>query len=155
MLLFSGAAKADAIEDAARHYHLNADLLRAIGYYESHLNAAAFHRNKNGSVDIGLMQINSIHLASLRRQGIDANMLKDAHVNADVGASLLRRHIDEYGPTWQAVGEYHSHNAVLRVQYARAIHDIYMARPWAGMKHEPALAPRDDEELVVQDIAAD
>jgi hypothetical protein len=149
--VFAGAARADCIDDAARHYHVNADLLRSIAYYESHLNPSAIHRNENGSVDIGLMQINSIHLRSLTERGIDRAMLADASVNADVGASLLRQHIDEYGETWQAVGEYHSHSPAFRSQYAHAIHDIYVRRPWAKTEH-PAAALSTG--VVVQEIDA-
>src|SRR5579859_1748384 len=88
-LLVPAVARADAIDDAAARYNVNANVLRSIAYYESHLNPQAYHRNVNGSVDIGLMQINSIHLGELRSRGISAKMLADPHVNAAVGASLL------------------------------------------------------------------
>lgn len=155
LLVLSDLAKADAIGDAARHYHLNADLLRAIAYRESHLNAKALHRNENGSVDIGLMQINSIHLPSLRQRGIDAHKLANARVNADVGASILRSHIKNYGATWLAVGEYHSHNRVLRSQYARAIYDIYVTRPWMRADRKPVSGENRETGTIVQGIAAD
>jgi hypothetical protein len=150
---FGGDAQADCIDDAARRYHVNADLLRSIAYYESHLNPSAFHRNANGSVDIGLMQINSIHLRSLTERGIDRAMLADASVNADVGAALLRRHIDQYGETWQAVGEYHSHNQAFRSQYAHAIHAIYLSRPWIKKGRE-AVSTLPATGVVVTDISA-
>lgn len=142
-VLNGGAAHADSIDDAARRYQIDADLLRSIAYYESHLNPNAIHRNENGSIDIGLMQINSIHLPSLSESGISATMLKNERINAQVGASLLRDHIDRYGATWQAVGEYHSHNGALRAQYAKAIHDVYVRRPWlrrAGRDERTAAA---------------
>ncbi|WP_082717728.1 MULTISPECIES: lytic transglycosylase domain-containing protein [Burkholderia] len=127
---FPVPVRADYIDVAALRYHINPDLLRSIGYYESRLNPDAIHRNSNGSVDIGLMQINSIHLHALRARGIDRSRLVNASVNADVGASLLREKIDRYGNTWAAVGEYHSHTRKFGSEYARAIHEIYVRRPW-------------------------
>lgn len=127
-----GVAHADCIDDAARRYGVNADLLRSIAYYESGLNPRALHRNGDGSTDIGLMQINSVHLPALRDQGIDRLRLYDASVNARVGAALLRRQIDQYGDTWRAVGAHHSRTPGLSERYARAVHDVYVARPWAA-----------------------
>ncbi|AOJ10174.1 lytic transglycosylase domain-containing protein [Burkholderia mayonis] len=125
-----GVARADCIDDAARRYGVNADLLRSIAYYESGLNPRALHRNDDGSTDIGLMQINSVHLPALRDQGIDRFRLYDASVNARIGAALLRRQIDQYGDTWRAVGAYHSRTPGLSERYARAVRDVYVARPW-------------------------
>lgn len=125
-----GVAYADCIDAAARRYGVNADLLRSIAYYESGLNPRALHRNNDGSTDIGLMQINSVHLPALRDQGIGRGRLYDASVNALVGAALLRRQIDRYGETWRAVGAYHSRTPALSDRYARSVHNIYVARPW-------------------------
>ncbi|SIT44958.1 BapC protein [Paraburkholderia ribeironis] len=129
-VLAAGTSRADVIDNAAHQYQVNADVLRAIAYYESHLNPHAYHRNLNGTVDIGLMQINSIHLAGLRARMIDANMLIDPQLNANVGASLLRESIDKFGSSWRAVGAYHSHREALSAQYARTVYDIYLAQPW-------------------------
>lgn len=126
----SSVVYADCLEDAGRRYHVNADLLRAIAYYESGFNPRALHHNHDGSFDIGLMQINSVHLPELAMRGIDSRRLNDASINANTGAELLRRQIDRYGATWRAVGAYHSRTPVLGTQYARAIHDIYLTRAW-------------------------
>ncbi|ABC34357.1 lytic transglycosylase domain-containing protein [Burkholderia thailandensis] len=147
-----GVAHADCIDDAARRYGVNADLLRSIAYYESRLNPRALHRNGDGSIDIGLMQINSVHWPALREQGIDRLRLYDASVNARVGAALLRRQIDQYGDTWRAVGAYHSRTPGLSERYARAVHDVYVARPWAGKaaaRRDAARAPG----LVIEEAA--
>ncbi|AOJ09985.1 lytic transglycosylase domain-containing protein [Burkholderia mayonis] len=150
-------AHGDCIDDAARRYRVNVDLLRSIAYYESGLKPRALHCNDNGSIDIGLMQINSVHLPALRAQGIDRGRLYDASVNARVGAALLRRQIDQYGETWRAVGAYHSRTPALSDRYARAIYDIYVARPWERkatvqrgvMRAKPARAPG----LVIEEAA--
>ncbi|MEX3846834.1 lytic transglycosylase domain-containing protein [Paraburkholderia sp. BR10882] len=126
----AGTSRADVIDNAAHQYHINPDVLRAIAYYESHLNPHAYHRNANGTVDIGLMQINSLHLAGLRARMIDASMFTDPQLNATVGASLLRESIHKFGSIWGAIGAYHSQRTALRAQYARTVYNIYLAGPW-------------------------
>ncbi len=152
-LIFSaGQVRADSIDNAAFQYHINADVLRAIAYYESRLNPRAYHRNGNGTVDIGLMQINSIHLPKLRARNIDATMLRKPEVNSNVGASLLHKSIAKYGPTWRAVGAYHSHSAALGAQYARAVYHTYLTRPWAASSGGIAGSPGRELGLIIQDI---
>ncbi|WP_407973183.1 lytic transglycosylase domain-containing protein (plasmid) [Burkholderia pyrrocinia] len=123
-------ARADCISDAAQLYNVNPDILRAIAYYESHLNPDALNRDANGTLDIGLMQINSVHLPTLRREGIGLAQLKDPAVNARVGAALLRNEINRYGATWRAVGAYHSLTPSLNYQYAAAVQRVFAERPW-------------------------
>ena len=57
-------------DDAAARYQLNSTLLHAIARTESGLNPQAIGRNRDGSRDIGLMQINSWWLPTLARHGI-------------------------------------------------------------------------------------
>ncbi|WP_249215608.1 lytic transglycosylase domain-containing protein [Burkholderia contaminans] len=59
------AALADCFDDAASFHHVNPVILRAIAIVESGGKTDATNRNSNGSVDYGMMQINSIHLPSL------------------------------------------------------------------------------------------
>ncbi|SUD95618.1 lytic transglycosylase domain-containing protein [Pandoraea pulmonicola] len=123
-------ARADYIDAAAAQYGVNAGVLRAIAYHESSLNPNAQHRNRNGSVDVGLMQVNSVHFAWLERQHIRPDMLWNPSVNARVGAALLRRQIDRYGSVWRAVGAYHSMNPNTGGAYSRVIHNVYVNRRW-------------------------
>jgi soluble lytic murein transglycosylase-like protein len=94
---------------AAADYHgVNPYLLRAILMVESQLNPKAVNINKNGTRDIGVAQINSIHLPVLQSHGIKENHLMDACVNTYVGAWLLRKQIARYGMNWFGVAAYHS-----------------------------------------------
>jgi hypothetical protein len=80
-LLISSSASA-CWEDAAARYGVNPYLLYAIAKTESNLNPSAINRdNKNGSYDIGLMQINSRWLPTLRKYGIEESQLWDACLN--------------------------------------------------------------------------
>ena len=69
------ATRADCFDEAAAYQHVNPAVLRAIAWQESHGRADALHRNDNGSLDYGIMQINSIHQSELKRWGIAAEQL--------------------------------------------------------------------------------
>ena len=110
---------------AARTYEISVELLWAIARVESNLNPAATGYNKNGTRDLGLMQINSSHLPRLSAQAITAQrLLSETCLNVHVGAWILRENLDRYGPTWEAVGAYNAseHRRDLRLDYARKVH---------------------------------
>lgn len=106
-------------DEAAAHYGVNARLLYAIAKTESGLNPKAINRaNRNGTYDIGLMQINSRWLPMLRKHGIDEAQLYDACTSIQVGAWILADNMKRLGTTWEAVGAYNARDAALRVKYA-------------------------------------
>jgi len=62
---------------AAAYQGVNPSVLRAVAWFESKGDAAAVNRNANGSVDVGQLQINSIHFGDLARQGVPHRALTD------------------------------------------------------------------------------
>jgi len=96
------------IPSAAQHHRIDPRLLRAVLKVESDLRPWAFGRNANGTVDMGMAQINSIHLPELARHGIQSQHLFDPCVASYVAAWLLRKNIDRHGLTWHGVAAYHS-----------------------------------------------
>ena len=96
------------IPAAAAHHRIDPRLLRAVLKVESDLRPWAFGRNANGTVDMGMAQINSIHLPELARHGIQSQHLFDPCVASYVAAWLLRKNIDRHGLTWHGVAAYHS-----------------------------------------------
>ncbi|KER65912.1 lytic transglycosylase [Burkholderia cepacia] len=114
-------AFADCFDAAANYQGVSAYVLRAIAWVESRGNPAAEHRNGNGSIDIGELQINSIHLRELAGFGIDAQSLRDECVNIYVAAWHLKKQMLKHGNTWDAVGAYHSETPKLRDAYVRRI----------------------------------
>jgi soluble lytic murein transglycosylase-like protein len=121
------AVAADCFQDAAVYQHVNPLILHAIAWQESHDHAAATHANANGTIDVGSLQINSIHFAKLAGYGIRPTALYDECVNVYVAAWLLKQKMIKYGNTWQAVGAYHSETPDKRDSYARAIETILVS----------------------------
>ncbi|AXA93477.1 lytic transglycosylase domain-containing protein [Massilia sp. YMA4] len=106
-------------EEAASYYGVSAHLLYAIAKTESGLNPKAINRsNKNGTYDIGLMQINSRWLPMLRKHGIEEKQLYDPCTSIQVAAWILADNMRRMGSTWEAVGAYNARDAALRVKYA-------------------------------------
>ncbi|MGU4837032.1 lytic transglycosylase domain-containing protein, partial [Escherichia coli] len=59
---------------AGKMYQIDPLLLEAIARHESGLNPRAMNlRNRNGTVDYGLMQVNSSHIPLLKQKGIIRN----------------------------------------------------------------------------------
>ncbi|CAB3780901.1 hypothetical protein LMG28688_01137 [Paraburkholderia caffeinitolerans] len=134
MLAAAGAstpARADCFDEAARYQKVNPLILRAIAWQESHNTPDALHRNTNGSVDYGVMQINSIHLPTLAQYGISSSTLMQPCKNVYIAAWHLRQKMNRYGNTWAAVGAYHSETPALRDRYAQQIAAIL--RKWKLM----------------------
>lgn len=96
---------------AAASTGLNPGLLRAIAAAESDLNPRAVnrsHRVRTGTVDVGLMQINTSWLPTLRRHGIDEAQLFEPCTNVQVGAWILADLVARLGDRWEAVGAYNA-----------------------------------------------
>ncbi|WP_201278403.1 lytic transglycosylase domain-containing protein [Pandoraea fibrosis] len=117
---------------AGQRYRVDPMLLYAIAEVESNLIPSATNRNRNGSVDYGLMQVNSLHLPKLKSIGIDERrLLDDPCVSVHAGASILAEMIARYGYTWAAVGAYNAGGSaargVARHQYATKVWQRYSA----------------------------
>lgn len=117
---------------AGRVFNVSPILLKSIAKVESSFRQKAVHRNPNGTVDVGIMQINSswirevgwLHWARLKR---------DACYNIYVGAWILSKCIKRYGYTWRAVSCY---NAGDKYSFSYVKH-VYIAfiESFYGFKH--------------------
>lgn len=105
-------------QEAGHRYQIDPTLLYAIARTESGLNPAALNRNRNGSTDIGLMQINSLWLPELAKHGISARQLWEPCTNIHVGAWVLAQKVRKLGMTWDAVGAYNATTRAKRIRYA-------------------------------------
>ena len=80
--------------------------------------------NKNGrGYSVGVMQVHSSWFPVLKEAGFDVKKLwKDACYNIEVGAWILRKHIDEAsGDVWKGVARYNAKSKVKQVKYVRKI----------------------------------
>lgn len=107
----------ECLKPAATYHGVNPQLLLAVLTVESRLNPNAINKNTNGTVDIGMGQINSIHLPELQRYGLNAEHLKDACKATYVSAWMLRRGFNRYGNSWFAAAAYHSITPVHNLRY--------------------------------------
>ncbi|MCW5632764.1 MAG: lytic transglycosylase domain-containing protein [Rubrivivax sp.] len=130
------------LDKAAAERGLDARLLRAVARAESNLNPLAVNRShvqRTGTVDIGLLQINSGWLPRLGRHGIEERHLYDACTNARVGAWLLADALARHGNTWNAVGSYNAACTELRGSRCTAARQAYAWRVFRRMN--PAAGP--------------
>lgn len=119
--------------DAAAAYHrVDPWLLYAIAKVESSHNPGAINRaNRNGTLDRGLMQINSVHYPTLQRYGIDPTALDNACASTYIGAWVLADKMRQYGNSWKAIASYNvgsvNNQARYRVglNYAREVYKAY------------------------------
>jgi len=122
-ILSSNAIAADYCFDrAAAKYNISPALLWAISKNESGHSPNAYNKNSNGSYDYCHMQINSVWYKTLGPDRWAA--LSDPCQCTMTGAWILKRCINKYGYTWEAVGCYHSQTPDKRDRYARRVANI-------------------------------
>ncbi|KVT90665.1 lytic transglycosylase [Burkholderia ubonensis] len=123
----SGAAAQDCFTKAGERHGIDPLLLAAIAKVESAMNPRAMNHNRNGTYDIGLMQINSSHLPRLIKVGVTHKRLIDEPCTSiDTGASILAGFIERHGYTWNAVGAYNAGSSPKR-EPARK---VYATKVW-------------------------
>jgi len=131
--------------EAAQRYGVSADLLYAVARTESNLNPQAVNRGhfaRTHTYDIGLMQINSGHLATLARYGITEADLYDPCTNIAVGAWLLAGSFARLGVSWDAVGAYNAACTALRGSECASARSAYAWRVYQRLPNRAPNSPR-------------
>ena len=114
------------IQSASIKYRISKRLLLALAYVESSGNSKIISSvNKNGSFDMGLMQINSEWLPKLFKFGILQDDLMNPCISADVAGWILAQNIQKFGNTWAAVGHYNSNRAQQQEIYIRKVYTSF------------------------------
>jgi len=116
LIIFPARVETFCFEEAGKVHNVSSDLLKSIAKVESCLNSKAVNKNKNGSTDLGLMQINSswVDAMNLNR----GELISNPCYNVMTGANILRQCIDRHGYTWEAVGCYNANSKDKRVGYS-------------------------------------
>ena len=116
---------ASCIAVAAHRYNLDPLLLLAVKYVETaDRTDTPIRYNKNGSWDVGLMQINSVWKETLSRHGVSYADLEVPCKNIAVGAWILADKIKRKG-LWEGVGAYHSNTPHLSLRYRTKVKAVW------------------------------
>jgi soluble lytic murein transglycosylase-like protein len=127
----SSVVAKDCFTLAGERHGIDPLLLVAIAEIESSMDPRALNKNRNGTYDVGLMQINSTHLPRLRKVGITKRQLIDEPCTSiDTGASILAGFIARHGYTWNAVGAYNAGSASSRASERKA----YATKVWRAYR---------------------
>ncbi|MBM3097556.1 lytic transglycosylase domain-containing protein [Gluconobacter cerinus] len=127
---------------SALHYRIPPRVLPAIQRVEGGV-MGRVSQNKDGSVDIGLMQINSrwiLPISSMLHQSpaqIATRLALEPCFNVAAAAMILRTALDsEHGNLMRAIGDYHSRTVPLNMAYQRkvlaAATELYVKPPSRG-----------------------
>lgn len=132
--------------EAGKRYGVDPWLLYSIAQQESSLRPLVVSpRNRNGSYDIGIMQINSRWLPELKRYGITEQHLYEPCLNINVGAWVLAHAMRSMGPNWKAVGAYNA--GVRKSKQSDNLRAAYALRVYRRYRdnlrlHHPVIAER-------------
>ena len=134
MFFFIGSsAFAFCFNEAGEYFDINPELLKAIAYTESRLDPIAVNTsNSNGTVDYGLMQINSAWFEKLKSLGIsEDDVINDPCTNVFTGAWILALNFQSHGECWESVGAYNagfsSRKEVVRSKYITIVKSNFQA----------------------------
>lgn len=111
------------IAGAAMYHSVNSSILEAIVRHESRGRPETVTKNSNGTVDIGMTGINSIHFPELMRKGVAPGQLTDECVSVYVGAWKLSQSMFKFQNSWWAIGAYHSTTPVYNTRYQALIYN--------------------------------
>lgn len=111
---------------AGSKFNVDPWLLFAIADVESTFRTGIKSKNKNASYDLGLMQINTIHIPYFQGKGLSKEEIQyDSCKNIIAAAYLLRKSINKYGYNIDGIGGYHSGTPRLRKAYGQKVIKSY------------------------------
>jgi len=96
------------VEEVSQKYSIPKELILAIIKQESNFNPRAYNKNKDGTEDRGLMQVNYQHnLRLMKEYGIEnPDQLYDIETNIEIGARILYENFKRFGNWVMAVKAY-------------------------------------------------
>lgn len=109
------------LNQAAKRFSLPEILLKSILEVEAG-KVGELRINKNGTYDIGPMQINSSWLNKFNGYVSKEDILYNGCTNLQVGAWILRYNIDKAGNFWQGIGNYHSNTKEKHEAYRNKVY---------------------------------
>lgn len=126
----------ECINHAAEVFHIPATIIVAVMKIENGWNGAAI-KNKNGTYDLGVMQVNSSWLPKLQKYDItQANLQYDPCINVHAATWILAKGLAK-GEGWQGVGNYHSATPIHNQRYRQKVKVAYQKMQEA-LSEDPA-----------------
>lgn len=104
--VLSNVLMANPYVDAGERQNIDPWMIYSVAKVESGNNPLALNKNRNGTYDIGIMQINTVHLPILAKYGISRDDLWNPETNIHVGAWVLGGCIKKHGYTTKALDCY-------------------------------------------------
>lgn len=122
---YAHASLVDCIISAANEYDLPANDLLAIASIENGRNGAV-SRNKNGSVDMGVFQLNSVHWeekGQFRGKVSLERALNDGCYAAKIAAYIVKNNYTKYPKKdrWEVLSYYNSKNPPANLAYQKKL----------------------------------
>lgn len=113
------------INQAAKQYHVPAQLIIAVLNVERG-RIGVVSKNKNGTSDLGPMQINTSWWPRLYEYHITpSEVAYNPCINVSVGAWILAQSIAEGKSLLNGVGDYHSHTLIYNNWYQQKVSENY------------------------------
>jgi soluble lytic murein transglycosylase-like protein len=112
------------INQAAEIFSVPAMMIISVMKIENGRNGDAI-KNKNGTYDLGVLQVNNRWLKQLKPYGITQKKLQfDPCVNVEVGTWILAKHMAKK-EGWKGVGNYHSFTPMHNARYRQKVKIFY------------------------------
>lgn len=132
----------DCINQAAIIYHVPAAVILSVMKKENGKNGQAI-KNKNGTYDYGVMQINDVWLPKIAAYGYSKEDIRyNACKNIEVATWIISLKMAAGKEVWSSIANYHSHTPIYNKVYRESIHanyksltDIMRSAPRAGISN--------------------
>lgn len=115
------------INRVATTYHVPAAVILSVMIKENSRNGQAV-KNKNGTYDYGVFQINDVWLPKIAAYGYTKHDLQYHPCrNVEVAAWIIGRNMAEGQSVWKGIANYHSKTPVYNQPYRHRIQAIFQA----------------------------
>ncbi len=120
----------DCVNYSAKYFNIHPYVIKALIVVEGGKNGT-MSKNSNGTYDMGIMQINTIHLPALQKKYPNItwkDIATNTCINIGVGTSILNDRLKEIKNKedfWIGVGNYHSKTPKYRNRYLEKVYVAY------------------------------
>lgn len=136
---------AECVMDASRRFKIPVAIILTILDVEGG-EVGVRASNKNGTWDLGPMQVNTCHMEELKPFGISKYDLQtNGCLNVQAGTWLLRQLLNRHGKMLEAIGRYHSGNQPHKSNYQRKAIKAYRQLKSNPMKHIDRILDKSNE----------